>query len=368
MRGLLVTLVGLVALVSSGAAQAAQSGFVIAAGPTVDGGALVGVAAVSPTDVWAVGYAGSPSQMLIEHYDGVSWTRAKAPRVGGTSWLTGVSVGADGSVWIAGVHTLASGDHGLVFEWTGSQWSRIGGIPVRANELNSIEAFSATDVWVGGTSSADNVVLMHYDGSGWTSVKVDISGNRRGERHHVGEITALGGTSAAPMGLVHSAAEIGGQDAGTVAPASDGSRWTAALLMEGPSTTEVSGVASSPGDRWIVGYRADDNGIVQPMAWHYNSQFGSLASPRAVTTDHVLNGVADESSTDAWAVGYRVSNDGTRRLTLTYHWDGSRWAQLTSPNTKTGDDSLAAITTVPGATDLWAVGAGDGRPLILHHS
>ena len=66
----------------------------------------MGVAAVSPTNVWAIG-SSSPgkatSTPLVEHFDGTSWTVQPAPGTAGHSLsLAGLASTSAGQLWTVG--------------------------------------------------------------------------------------------------------------------------------------------------------------------------------------------------------------------------------------------------------------------------
>lgn len=98
----------------------------------------------------------------------------------------------------------------------------------------------------------------------------------------------------------------------------------------------------------------------------------ALAAPEQGhgASQSLLSGISVTSSRDVWAVGeYDVP--GRPAVTLTEHWDGTRWKRIPSPNAaKNTGSSLAAVETV-SRDDVWAVGAGYGdspgsEPLIEH--
>jgi len=68
---------------------------------------LFGVAAVSATDIWAVGQSqngtsGIPST-LIEHWDGTSWSIVASPSPGSAATLSGAAADpASGQAWAVG--------------------------------------------------------------------------------------------------------------------------------------------------------------------------------------------------------------------------------------------------------------------------
>jgi hypothetical protein len=70
---------------------------------------LNGVAAVSSTDVWAVGYSydyyGGGSDSLIEHWDGTAWTTVPSPNPGtALNYLNGVAAVSSNDVWAVGYY------------------------------------------------------------------------------------------------------------------------------------------------------------------------------------------------------------------------------------------------------------------------
>jgi hypothetical protein len=68
------------------------------------GSELTGVAAISPTDIWAVGIVGASGnlQTLSEHWDGTSWSIIPSPSPGNRSALFGVTALSDGTVAAVG--------------------------------------------------------------------------------------------------------------------------------------------------------------------------------------------------------------------------------------------------------------------------
>jgi hypothetical protein len=80
----------------------------------------------------------------------------------------------------------------------------------------------------------------------------------------------------------------------------------------------------------------------------------SSAVPRASVARYpgALLGVSGVSRSDAWAVG-GFSTAGGRRLIL--HWNGSRWAPVTSPDP--GNGAQLTAVSARSASDAWAVGS-----------
>src|SRR5205085_2738007 len=79
-------------------------------------GTLSAVAAISPTDVWAVGRSGS--RPLIEHWDGTRWSQVPDGSSHGY-WLVGVAAVSPRDVWAVGMDDHS---HALVEHWDGTRW------------------------------------------------------------------------------------------------------------------------------------------------------------------------------------------------------------------------------------------------------
>src|SRR2546422_6872648 len=94
--------------------SACQGGWRFAVLPPVGGFAtLRSVAAISPTDVWAVGDA--PGALAM-HFDGTSWSVVLNSF--GAPALFGVAAASSDDVWVVGGGPLA-------LHWDGTTWSKV---------------------------------------------------------------------------------------------------------------------------------------------------------------------------------------------------------------------------------------------------
>lgn len=164
----------------------AMSGVALAAeqpGPTVPaqrqvpaalhGGALTGVAAASPSDIWAVGVKGDDT--LIRHWDGSAWTLVPSPNVDGASnKLAAVAVVGPDDVWAVGQSRTADGGQVLIEHWDEATWSIAEGInPGPENFLTAVSGTGPNDVWaVGGFVKSEPSgglysMAIHWDGHRW---------------------------------------------------------------------------------------------------------------------------------------------------------------------------------------------------------
>jgi hypothetical protein len=146
---------GLAALLAS-PASAAGSPWTVTPSPNPGAATtqveLRGVAAVSPTDAWAVGTADFRS--VIEHFTGTAWSITPNPQPGASDRLNAVAATSATDAWAVGASGDGNGgEHGLVEHWNGTAWSVVPS-PVKSSNdvLNSVSARSATDVWAVGSA------------------------------------------------------------------------------------------------------------------------------------------------------------------------------------------------------------------------
>jgi hypothetical protein len=284
--------------------------------PTVDPGTdqqLNGVAAISPTNVWAVGFTNSSgwfaNRTLVEHWNGTAWRRVASPNpTSGEDELWGAWATSASNVWAVG---QASGQT-LIEHWNGSSWS-VSATPNASSydNLHRVAGSSATDVWAVGIAYQDSnssvtPLVLHWNGSRWSQVPAPA----------VFEFSYLTGV------------------------------W-----------------ATSSADAWIVGQwnGPPPDYAPHPLVLHWNGTgWSSITSPASSTLVPNLWGVAARSSADAWMVGDSTSSSSSMYSTLIEHWNGTSWTTVSSPNRITTGpqpiNALDAVTILPGGL-AWATGS-----------
>src|SRR5579863_94757 len=143
---------------------------------------LYGVAAVSSTDIWAVGISNahptSASKTLVEQWNGMNWRVVPSPSPGQLSSLSAVTVVSASDVWAVGAYFNSGGiQQTLVEHWNGARWSVVSSPNVGAsyNSLNNVTVISATNIWAVGASSSDGgltfqTLVEQWNGASWTVV------------------------------------------------------------------------------------------------------------------------------------------------------------------------------------------------------
>ena len=328
--------------------------------------ALSGLAALSSTDVWAVG--SSSQGMLSEHWDGTSWHLISVPAVGSGAILSGIAAVSAHDLWAVGSFTAANGivqpliEHGDGTRWQpvpdpdphtprsgiASRWLT-GDIDLNPHAprsgtagqwLTGVAALSATDAWAVGysapagtsTSGTRQPLIEHWDGSQWQMVPAPATGTTLSA---LMSVTALAPTTAWAVG------QSNGQP---LIEHWDGVRWSGVVGPAG-SGSLLAVAADAANDVWAVG---TSYGPV--LVEHYDgTRWSVVPAPDAgAAVKSSLAGVTVLSRDDAWAVG----QGGGRGLIE--HWDGARW-NLVAGQSVGGFGFLSAVVALSPA-DVWSVG------------
>src|SRR5205823_5145941 len=132
--------------------------------------------------------------------------------------------------------------------------------------------------------------------------------------------------------------------------------WLAVSSPNGGTADNVlSGVSAvSATDVWAVGYYTDTNSLDETLIEHWNGTSWSIvASPNPGTGNNILQSVSARTASDVWAVGEYQPTPGANFQTLTLHWTGSAWAQVSSPNGSSSiNNDLLGVVSI-SASEAW---------------
>jgi hypothetical protein len=366
---------------------------------------LIDVAAVSPDEVWAVGYlgAGNSARTLTERYirqcptatatvTGTvpstatrtntptitptrtrtatptqtplcppQWTIVSSPNTASEShFLRDVAMVSANDVWAVGYYVSSTTfrNQTLIMHWDGSGWSIVsspnGGENV-SNYLYGVSSVAPNDVWAvgwyGNATGNDRTLTMHWDGAQWTIID---SPNPLPQGNFLYAVDALSSNDVWAVGTGT------GSGVGTVAIHWDGTSWQTVATPNTASFNRfhsVSGIAAN--DVWAVGNSFNNStGHTETLTMHWDgSAWTYIPSPNPVTEPSYLTGVAAISNNDVWAVGYYQSSNSQRSLAM--HWDGSEWSIVLTPNPDPNPhveylyiNDIAALAS----NDVWAAG------------
>jgi hypothetical protein len=353
-------------------AASAATGWTVASVPqTGNNTILLGAAARTSTDAWAVGEqfgaAGQTPPPVSYHWNGSAWSLVATPTLGVSSALLAVSASTATDAWAVGFSVLGRHDDGTLIEhWNGSAWSVNSSLVVTGfvAELTGVADLSPTDAWAVG--KGNSTLLEHWNGSTWSSVAIpdpDFS---------PGAGQAISADSATDIWIVGTT--VNTTTGATTAEALhyNGTSWAVVPMQQpGTNTPTIAAVtAISATDAWAVG---EDIGTTSApggstLIEQWNGSTWSIVPSPTPGADPGLLGVAARGASDVYAVGNNLpSINGGTVQGLILRWNGSTWSQDTDP-TDGSYSPLFAAATVPGAANEWAVGTLSNESLILSHS
>lgn len=176
-------------------------------GPADNASGYSAVIAPAKDDAWAFGGTnpGGTSSPAAERWDGKRWHAWSLP-AGLSGFIVGAAASSPGDVWAVG------GEYAL--HWNGSRWA-VAKIWSQAGQPTSVVAASPSDVWVFGSSSFSGEASLgawHYDGRAWSRAAGVADAIYRASAVSPGDIWAI---TVSPRGgsVVHYDGRIWGRDA-----------------------------------------------------------------------------------------------------------------------------------------------------------
>jgi len=336
---------------------------------------LEGIAASGHNDAWAVGNvqmtSGGVRQTLTEHWDGTSWTVVASPNTGaGDNSLFNVAAVAPGNAWAVGrSYAAASGSpsQALVEHWNGSSWSIV---PVpqvgsQDNVLGGVAATSANDVWAVGystpSSGALQTLIEHWNGAGWSVVQAPtLPGTGNSLLGAVGALTSTNAWAVGAYNQTPTAAAV------SLIEHWDGTSWS--IVPSPPNVPGTTGdnfldsvAMTAANDVWAVGYGdttqfsvTNPNPPSKTLVEHWDGTSWTLVTSQNVTGDDSFFGVsATPGQGNAWAVG--ASKTATVFQPLLERWNGSSFVSVASPNPNPAGGQLTAVMAI-SPNDVWSTG------------
>jgi hypothetical protein len=319
------------------------------------------VSASAANNVWAVGGYQLPNfgpfQTLTERWNGTAWIVVPSANAGSEDTLYSVAAISPADVWAVGyfMPQLTSPQSNFIEHWNGKQWSVVPGpTPGQLSSLFSVKAVSASDVWAAGSYYNDagnsQTLIEHWDGKTWSispSPSPGLTDN------------ALGGLAVLSASNIWAAGSQSSDQENTLQTLVehwDGTRWTVVPSPSPASPYNNLGrmAAISASDVWAVGQQSGDNFVEQTLAEHWDGNSWTVVPTLNVGTGgNAFADVTASSATDVWAVGDTTGSSGLT-TTLIEQWDGTQWSLVTSPNPSKEFNQLGGITAISGA--LWSVG------------
>jgi hypothetical protein len=316
----------------------------------------------------AVG-AGTESRAFATHFDGSSWISTPIPSPspypgGGNVQLWAVAGVAANDVWAGGTQRMQVNggwvnQQVLVEHWDGSSWSVVDsplpptsiGAGYGGAHVYDIAPIAANDVWfvgrwVGpypGTPSTTPALTMRWNGSDFELVPSPVIGASLA-------LTALSAVSATDIWAVGTLSSPSTQYPYVIRW--NGSQWSHVIVPPaGTIQSVVDVVALSASDVWISAYKFT-LGNPAPVLLHYNGTGWTQSTPPVASS-----AMFAASSSELYLASNRL-----------HRFDGSSWSELSGPDC-VPSPSFAALDGVGG--ELFAVGRQLGAgltPLVARKS
>jgi hypothetical protein len=383
-----VAAAGAALVLGAGSAFAVGGWTVVAAPPTGQNATLTGVATVSDSDAWAIGFHNGAAftnvgaKALIDNWNGTAWSPVTVPTTpGNTALLLGVSASSTTDAWAVGrTQVNKSSFEPLALHWNGAAWSVSPGFasalsPISGASAAGVADISPTDAYAIGDSAATAVgSLAHWNGTAWSAVTLPLPANANSNT----TLSAISADGPDDVWIVGTFLDSANEQNETFSEHFNGTAWSVVPMPMVNSSNinaffQFNGIkANSAGDVWAVG----DSGVVdvpgsQTLIEHFNGTAWRIVpspSPGAIA---MLGGVTTSNATNnVWAVGADTPAGSSVRQTLTLNWNGTTWNVVASPNTGS-TDGVGAVATNPGAAIVWAVGEsgppGSFNPLVLEN-
>ena len=341
---------------------------VASSNPGSMGNILRSIAALSASNVWAVGsqISNNAPQTLIEQWNGKIWKAIASPNVSSSnSELFGVTTISPSNAWAVGLYSPNGSKtyQTLIEQWNGTTWSVVPSPNLGTNSsLASVVALSSTNVWAVGNyslSGPTKTLIEHWNGSSWSVISSPNKGTNSSQLY---AITAVSANNLLAVGSFQKRGFPGTSQ--TLIEQWNGSAWS---IVKSPNvkalSNSLSGVtATSAHDIWAVGAPFNPSGnTAQTLIEHSNGSQWSIVKSPNVTSYNFLQGVTAVSSRLVWAVGYSFSNLGSVQ-TLIEQWNGSTWSIVSSPNPSSTLNILYSVAHGLHSNKVWAVGTSGGNP------
>jgi hypothetical protein len=215
----------------------------------------------------------------------------------------------------------------LAERWNGKTWTRVA-VPSPAGSfgvevsLTSVTDVSSADAWaIGTTEGGGNYVqIVHWNGKSWRQTATPSIGIY-GKQYGLDAVSAVSATN------IWAAGSIGGD---ALVLHWNGKAWSR-VAVPLDSTEYVSGISSvkaiSASDVWAVGeITSEATEVEAPLILHWNGKsWTRMQSPRLLYGDPSrLTAVAGSSASNVWAVGFGDGNND-----IQFHWNGKSWSNET---------------------------------------
>lgn len=259
---------------------------------------LGGVVAISSRNAWAFGFYEKPTtsfRTLVEHWNGSSWSVVPSPNSGhGENVLLAAAAVTRSDIWAVGYRNGPGPRRTLVERWNGTKWRIVPSPspgPAKGDSiLFGVAAVSPRRAWAVGTQPASfsQTLAIRWNGTRWLTTKSANPG--QGDRFLLG-VAASSARFALAVG-----SDLNGQRTRALAERWTGSAWAVVpSASPGADFNSLQGVAARNASYgWAVGSRRASLGArFTTLVERWNGRTWSRAqAPSPGRGDDSLSGVA----------------------------------------------------------------------------
>jgi pimeloyl-ACP methyl ester carboxylesterase len=312
------------------------------------------VAAVSPTDIWTI------DGSTIDHGNGVSWD---TPITMPGDVLEGIDAVSATDIWVVGYDSVNNVLQTLALHTTdgGQTWTSIQGqnVGARNNQFNAVAGVLDNQIWAAGyyidSTGTSQPLIEFWNGSSWSVSSTPVTPN---VNVFGTQLTAIAVTPTDAWAVGLSGVTFGSQIT-PVAMELVGGSWQVVQspVVDQTHAWEFTGVAiasssGGPADVWAVGTSFNTNGAPLPdLIEHYTTATGwqIITTPQPPGSQGAsLSDMSMGASNDIWAAGAWGDSSGVGH-NLIKHFDGSNWTIEVTPDVGTFTNFLNGIAaTGPG--------------------
>lgn len=262
-------------------------------------------------NVWVGGQhhvGGDDFRTRIRRWNGSAWSTPATPNpsTNPDEWniIDGLAAISATNVWAVGSYSTVSQTRPMILHWNGTAWSTAT-MPVGVQgRLHAVAANGPNDIWAVGDGVGATSLAMHYNGVAWS---VQTSDDPHPDRNSLVAVAHSPDDEWAAVGY--------GRDH-PLAPLALGwdgiANWDS-QIVSAPSGTSLWGVAALGwSDMWAAGSRPGAGGMPRTHVLHWQgTSWQGFPTPNVDDTYEGFMGATATPSGNVWAYGYRDTYDKT---------------------------------------------------------
>jgi hypothetical protein len=278
----------------------------------------------------------------------------RAPAAAASQQLDSIQAVSATDLWVLGQNDITSAP--LVWHGNGRTWTQIPvpGPMLHGGGLADVAATAPDSAWAVGSTGSSKTLLLHWNGTAWSR---QASPNAPGlDLLH--SVAATSADNAWADGLTCSIAL--GCPSGAMIVHWNGTAWSAQKLPATRGLGLIAIAATSARDGWAFGRTFDGGDSFTPVALRWTGSRWATASPPArLVPNGALESGAVTGPDDVWAVGLPNSGPGS---TILIHWNGKSWSRVPSPTPGVRGSTQLGQVAALSRQDARAVGSYCAKP------